>query len=118
MTGMETFKDKVEKWIEDFDQELELGEHYLDDVKNYVESSLKDADSFTDSNPSEAYSRVVKLANVSAHMARKKPALVELLGHYVEKFVAIMEKVKKALGAVSFTITVSFPFDMSISLTF
>lgn len=118
MSEIESFRERAERWVEGLDRDLELGEHYLDDVRDFMESSLKDADSFTDSNPSEAYSRVMKLANVSGHMARKKPALVELLGHYVEKFVDIMNKVKKALGAVSFTITVSFPFDMSISLTF
>lgn len=118
MTEGESFRKKVENWFQGIEQDIELGEHYMDDVGEFFETSLKDAESFSESDPAGAYSKVLKLADVGGHVARKKPALVELLGHYVGRFIAVMEKVKKALGAVSFTITVSFPFDMSISLTF
>ncbi len=118
MADNNSFRDRVERWIKGIDSDLELGEHYLDDVREFFESSLAEAEGSSDSDPAGAYSKVLKLANVGAHAARKKPELVEMLGHFVGRFVTVMEKVKKALGAVSFTLTVSFPFDMSISLTF
>ncbi len=114
----DSFKVRAEKWMKGLEDELEIGEHELDDLKDFVDTSLSDADSLSESNPAEAYSRVVKIANVAGHLARKKPALVDLLEHYVDKFISVMTKVKKALGAVSFTISVSFPFDLGISLTF
>lgn len=114
----DSFKVRAEKWLKGMEKELEIGEHELDDLKDFMETSLSDADSLSESNPTEAYSRVVKVANVTGHLARKKPALVGLLEHYVDKFIEVMNKVKKALGAVSFTISVSFPFDLGISLTF
>lgn len=113
-----SFGNNVEKWINGIDRELELGEHYLDDMRDFIETSLEEAEAISDSSPSDAYGKVLKLASVGSHTARRKPALVELLSHYVEKFISIMEKVKKALGAVSFSISVSFPFDMFIGLTF
>lgn len=114
----DSFRDRVERWIKGIDSEIELSGNYADDMREFIEFSLKEAEGLLDSAPSYAYGKVLKLANVSSHAARRKPALVELLGHYVERFIGIMQKVKKALGAVSFSITVSFPFDLYISLSF
>ncbi len=118
MAENDSFRDRVERWIKGIDSELKLDEHYLDDVREFIESSLKEAENLSDSAPSDAYGKVLELANVSSHAARRKPVLVEMLGHYVERFIGIMQKVKKSLGALSFSITVSFPFDLYISLSF
>lgn len=118
MADEEDFKSRVESWLRGLKTELEMDEKDLEHLDSYIMESLKDADSSADSDPTGAYSKVVKLANVTGHLARKKPFVVEILGKYVEHFASVMKKVQKALGALSFTISVSFPFDVSISLTF
>ncbi len=118
MDGTDSFKERAEKWLKGIYGELEVGENELDQLKDFMESSLREAENYTSSDPSEAYGRLMKLANLSGHLAKKKPVLVELLSHYLQRFVEIMNQIKKALGALSFTIGVSFPFYLSFSLTF
>lgn len=109
---------RVEDWLKGIEMDIEIGEQDIDDFQDYLESELRDAENTSATNPSEAYGKVVRLASVTSHAARKKPLLVSVLNRYVQRFVNVMGNVKKALGAESFTITVSFPFDLSISLTF
>lgn len=118
MTELGTFDEKVERWIKDLDANIGLGEHYVDDLKMYMEKTLKEIEDISMSDAKEAYGKLIRLAGVGSHAAGRKHELVELFGHYVDHFSKIMEKVRIALGAASYTISVSFPFDMGISLTF
>lgn len=109
---------RIEDWFSGMSHDIHIGEEDLDDFREYLESSLDDAEKSSGSDPEGAYGKVVKLASVTSHAARRKPLLVDVLTKYVKRFITILEEVKKALGALSFTLTVSFPFDLSISLTF
>lgn len=111
-------EERVERWIRGLERDIEVGEYDLEDLGSYLDRELDDAQTMSSTDPAGAYGKVMKLANSTGVMARKKPMLVELLGKYVKRFVDVMNEIKKALGALSFTITVSFPFDMSLSLTF
>lgn len=112
------FSSRIERWFKGLEKDIEIDERDLEHFDSYIMESLKDADSSADSDPNGAYSKIVKLAGVAGHLARKKPFIVEILGKYIQHFESVMKKIEKALGATSFTITVSFPFDLSISLTF
>lgn len=111
-------EERIDNWFRGISGDIEIGESDLDDLEKYLQKELDNAGKLLDTSPAEAYGRVVRLAHATGTMARKKPFIVDLLDKYVQKFVDIMNRVKKALGAVSFTITVSFPFDISLSLTF
>ena len=118
MTMEDNLRERIDNWLRGVEKEIEIGEHDAAQLESYLEDQMDDAETSSRTNPEEAYGKVVKLASVASHMARRKPALVDLLNRYVQRFVSVMNTVKKALGAVSFSITVSFPFDLSISLTF
>lgn len=109
---------RIEDWFSGAEKELDIGMEDLHNLDAYLMKEFDDLDSTADQDPEEAYGRVVKLAGVCGHAARKRSRLVGLLSKYIHRFISVMNKLQKDLGAVSFSITVSFPFDISITLNF
>jgi hypothetical protein len=109
---------KIEDWLSGAEKDFEIGLDDIRDFDSYIGKELDDIDSIVEGDPNTAYGRVMKLAGVAGHAARKRPHIIGLLTGYLHRFISIMKKVQKEMGAVSFTISVSFPFDLGISLTF
>lgn len=109
---------KIEDWLSGVEKDFDIGLEDLHDLDSYIRKELDDIDSMVEGDPDTAYGRVMKLAGVAGHAARKRPHLVGLLTGYLHRFISIMKKLQKEMGALSFSISVSFPFDMSITLTF
>lgn len=118
MSSSEEFSKRVEDWLSGIEKDFDVGLEEVGHLDAYLKKEFDALDSSADSNPEDAYGRVVKLAAVCGHAARKKDHLVGLLTRYLHRFISVMRKVEKDMGAASFSITASFPFDLSISLTF
>lgn len=121
-----TVMDNIEKIRGSLDKWLESGEM---DVKDFLETADEHWESFINSefskiedelktDPEKAYSHLVSLANFTGHAAHKKPRIIRVLSGFIRRFIDVMRKLKTALGAGSFSVTVSFPFDLSLTLTF
>ena len=118
MHSLDSFRKKVEDWVNGIENDLDVGIDELHDMENYLKSELDDIESSADADPEGAYGRVVKLAGVCGHAARRKSHLAGIFARYLHRFISIMQKLQKDMGALSFTISVSFPFDLTLSLTF
>lgn len=118
MSSEEDFARKVENWLSGIERDFDIGLEELHDLDSYLGKEFDELDSTADQNPEEAYGRVVRVAAVCGHAARKRSHLVGILTKYIHRFISVMNKLQKDLGAVSFSISVSFPFDISLSLNF
>lgn len=118
MSSQEEFYKKIEDWLSGLEKDFDVGVEDVQHLDSYLKKEFDELDSTADQNPDAAYGRVVKLAGVCGHAARRKSHLVSILNKYLHRFISIMKRLQKDMGALSFTITVSFPFDLSISLTF
>lgn len=119
MDMAEKIKQTLEKW-------LETGEM---DVRDFFEAADTHWESFISSefsaieeeiktDPEKAYSHLVSLSDFTGHAAQKKPRIIRVLTGFIRKFIDIMHKLKTVLGAQSFSVSVSLPFYLSLSLTF
>lgn len=68
--------------------------------------------------PEKAYGHIMSLLSFIGGSSRKVPRLARLLAEFVKDITTSMTKIKNALGAESFSIILSVPFDISVSLTF
>lgn len=118
MSSPEEFSKKIEDWLKGAEKDLDIGVEDMDYLDSYLKKEFDDLDSTADQNPEAAFGRVLKVAAVCAHAARKRSHLVGLLSRYVHRFISVMNRLQKDLGAISFSITVSFPFDISLTLNF
>lgn len=118
MVDLDEIPEKIRKWLEDVGSELKIGEEDLADLEAFLQSEFDKADSVSDSEPTEAYARVIRIADISSRTASKRPFLIRLFMKYLQRFVDVMKRVQKSMGAISFSISVSFPFNVSITITF
>lgn len=118
MVETDDIPNKIKTWLRDLKSEVEDEPHILEELDSYLAKEFDTADSISDSQPEEAYGRILRLADLSSKAASKKPLLIRVFTKYLKRFVNAMTNVQKAMGAVSFTISVSFPFNISLSLTF
>ena len=118
MTHDEDFSKRVEKWLSGVEKDFDIGFEELQNLDAYLLKEFDDLDSTVAQDPEAAYGRVVRIAAVCGHAARKRSHLVGILTKYIHRFISVMSKLQKELGAISFSISVSFPFDISLSLNF
>lgn len=118
MVAQGSLEERIGNWIKGLERDIEFDDREIHDFEDYITRSLDDAESSVSSDPSHAYSSVLKVASVSGHVARKKPFIVDLLSKHLQHIISVLNEIKKAMGATSFSVTVSFPFDLSISLSF
>lgn len=118
MSSLEEFSKRVDDWLKGAEKDLDIGMEEMGQLDGYLNKEFDDLDSTADQDPEGAYGKVIRVAAVCGHAARKKSHLVGLLSKYVHRFISIMNRLQKDLGAVSFSITVSFPFDISLTLNF
>ncbi len=118
MTSGEDFSQRIKNWLDGLATDLKVDEHDFEDLERYLLEEFDYADSMSDTSPGEAYGKILEIANLTSKAAVKEPLLVGLLMKYLQRFVNVMNKVQKAMGAASFSIAVSFPFDIDLILNF
>ena len=118
MPALEDFSRRVENWLSGVEKDLDISLEDLQGLDAYLKKEFDDLDASADHDPDAAYGKVVKLAAVCGHAARKRNHLVGFLAKYIHRFISVMSRLQKGLGAISFSISVSFPFDISLSLNF
>ena len=118
VSSEEDFAKRIENWLSGIERDFDIGVEGLHDLDSYLMKEFDDLDSTVAQDPEAAYGRVVRIAAVCGHAARKRSHLVGILTKYIHRFVSVMSKLQKELGAISFSISVSFPFDISLSLNF
>ena len=118
MPTLEDFSKRVENWLSGVENDLAIGLEDLQNLDAYLLKEFDDLDSNADQDPDASYGKVIKLAAVCGHAARKRNHLVGMLTKYIHRFITVMNRLQKDLGAISFSISVSFPFDISLSLNF
>ncbi len=68
--------------------------------------------------PEEATSQLLQTNALASAAAQQRPSLVGKLGPVVAEIRAALEALAHTLGAAHFSVTVGFPADISVSLTF
>lgn len=119
MELVDKIRKTMDEWLEtgevEFGDIIEATEKHWDEFINQefdaIENDLK-------TDPGKAYGHVVTLANYTGHAAEKNPRIIKILTGYIRKFIDVMHKLKTLLGAASFSVSVSTPFYLSLSLTF
>ncbi len=116
----------VDSIAQSFEEWLQRGEVRLRDLisatdehwREYFSREIDQISQEVDDAPERAYAHLLSLVGFAGSNSGKSPRIVKILGEYVRKLADIMGKIAKALGASSFSIIVSVPFDLSIDLTF
>lgn len=115
--------ERIEKSLQDW---LQRGEVKLRDLldttddhwRAFFKKEVGLIEEEVDKEPEKAYGHIMSLFSFIGGSSRKVPRLAKLLAEFVRDITDVMTKIKKALGAESFSITLSVPFDISVSLTF
>ncbi len=89
-------------------------EHWM----KFMQQEMEEIESEVLKEPEKAYSHLLSLVGFSCRATKDRPRTASLLTSFLRKFKDILGKIKTALGAESFSITFSIPFDVSVSLTF
>lgn len=114
----EEVSQRIKDWLEGIREDLQLDDRDLEQLDVFLQQEFDSAETMSDSNPGDAYGRILGIASISSKAASKKPLMIRVFMKYLNRFVNIMNKVQHAMGAVSFSIGVSFPFDIELVLNF
>ena len=119
MDMADNIKQTLDNWLETGEMDIKdffeaADEHW----ESFISSEFADIDEELKTDPEKAYGHLVSLADFAGHAAEKKPRIVKVLTGFIHKFIDVMRKLKTMLRAESFSISVSLPFYLSLSLSF
>lgn len=118
--------DMIDKIREELEHWLKTGEirfHALEETteehwKSYFDSELKKIENTVSADPSGAFSHLVTLSDFASRSSEKHPLVVRAITGFMKRMVHILGRVRELMGAQGFSITVSVPFDLSLTLSF
>ncbi len=94
-----------------------LAEEFVDNEAG-VNEVFDQVEADADADPFLAMTHATALVGIINHAQTKTSKLSNRLAEAINRLHAILEKIKATTNATSFTITVGFPFNLSISVTF
>ena len=81
-------------------------------------AAFQHVDNVADDDPYLALTQAVTLTAIVNNAATTIGRLTKRLSDYIKRLRAALDKIKRALSAASYTITVAFPINVSIGMTF
>jgi hypothetical protein len=83
-----------------------------------VDKAFQHVDAVADQDPYLALAQVTTLTALFNNAATTTARLTRRLSDYIKKLKGTLDKIKRAVSAASYTVTVGFPFAVSIGVTF
>ena len=83
-----------------------------------ADRAFKHVADIADQDPYLALTHVTTLTAIVNHATTKTDPITARLADYIQKLKGVLDKIKQAVSAASYTITVGFPITVSISVTF
>ncbi len=83
-----------------------------------ADKAFQHVDDIADGDPYRALTQVTTLTAIVNNAASKAGRLTTRLADYIQKLKGTLDKIKKAVSAASYTISVGFPISVSIAVTF
>ena len=83
-----------------------------------ADRAFQHVDDVADQDPYLALTQATTLTAIVNNAATRTGRLSQRLGDYIKKLQGTLDKIKRAVSAASYTITVGFPINVSIGVTF
>jgi hypothetical protein len=83
-----------------------------------ADKALRHVDQVADDDPYLALTQVTALTAIVNHAASREAGLAKRLSDFIQKLKGTLDKIKQAVGAASYTISVGFPISVSVAVTF
>lgn len=112
-------KDALEKWKSGGDLDGPMLDDLSEEFEDLLRAEYALAQELADAGrQEEATSQLLQTNAFASAAAQKRPSLVTKLGPVATELRSAVEALARSLGAAHFSVTVGFPADISVSLTF
>lgn len=117
-TVSETFRNIFRDWRETGRIHFNALPRIEREYDEWMEEELAKVDALVNSDPEEAYLRLATNMSFLAAASQQKPSLISKLTGWLNQLKASLAKAAKGIGAASYSITVGFPFGVSVGVSF
>lgn len=114
---MENVNQIVSEWEQGAEMTLGDANVIYESLDSYLNEEFEEISELINSDPAAAFCKLVRMTNFISAAGRKVPGIITNFQKTINKYQALGKTLGKKLAAKSLTISVGFPWGVSVGLT-